>query len=91
MKIERIRKTSAQTITLDSGAVVLVSYSTPVACFIPGEGYFRTDKKWSTTTSKQVNQWLRSERGDSDAPTRSQEWFSALLDASTITLQAMYQ
>lgn len=37
---------------------VLFSYSTPVAGFIDGKGYFRTAKKWSKTTSKHINSYL---------------------------------
>lgn len=42
-----------------SGAQVLFSYKTPVAAYIPGEGYFRTKHYWSSTTSKHINKWLR--------------------------------
>jgi len=57
MKIKRIGKTSAQEIEFDN-RTVLVSYSTPVAVNIHGEGFYRTEKKFSVTTSKQLNQWL---------------------------------
>ena len=36
---------------------VLFSYETPVACWMNGE-YFKTDKKWSRTTSKHINSWV---------------------------------
>lgn len=38
---------------------VLFSYKTPVA-YYDGEmaRFFKTSKKWSTTTSKHVSQWL---------------------------------
>lgn len=40
-------------------AVVLFSYSTPVAaCMNDGSGFIRTNKKWSVTTSKHINKWL---------------------------------
>jgi hypothetical protein len=45
-------------ITLADGTVVLFSYQTPVAAFIPGRGYFRTEKHHSRTTSKHIGQWL---------------------------------
>jgi hypothetical protein len=38
--------------------IIFFSYNTPVAAFIPGEGYVVTDRKWSVTTSKHVSQWL---------------------------------
>ena len=39
------------------GATVLFSYETPVACRSLNN-YYRTDKKWSVTTSKHINKWL---------------------------------
>jgi hypothetical protein len=42
-----------------SDKTVFFSYKTPVAAFIPGTGYIKTSKKWSTTTSKHINQWLK--------------------------------
>lgn len=58
MKLKRIDNTSATLVDLPNGNQVLFSYSTPVACFIPGKGYFRTAKYWSRTTSKHVNKWI---------------------------------
>jgi len=37
---------------------VLFSYETPVAAWTP-DGAIRTSKKWSVTTSRHINQWLR--------------------------------
>ena len=37
---------------------IFFSYSTAVAG-IDDLGFFRTDKKYSTTTSKHINNWLR--------------------------------
>ena len=40
---------------------VLVSYSTPVACTMKSTGeVFVTNKFWSKTTSRHINQWLKS-------------------------------
>ena len=50
-------------LSLDKGVVVFFSYQTPVAAFIPGTGYLRTSQKWSRTTSKHINQWLRRMTG----------------------------
>ena len=41
-----------------SDARVLFSYSTPVAAYIYGEGYVRTEKWYSVTTSRHINKWL---------------------------------
>ena len=46
-------------VTLNDGTVVFFSYHTPVAaCMGDGSGFVRTEKKWSVTTSKHINQWL---------------------------------
>ena len=56
-------------------ATILFSYKTPVAAHISGSGYYRTEKKWSTTTTRHINKWLASQ----PAEVRPQEWFDALL------------
>lgn len=41
-------------------ATILFSYRTPVAaCMKDGSGFIRTDKSWSVTTSRHINQWLQ--------------------------------
>ena len=42
---------------LNNGYQVLFSYQTPVAC-LSDNGYYRTSKKWSVTTSRHINKWL---------------------------------
>ena len=37
---------------------VLFSYRTPVAAYVYGVGYVKTDKWWSVTTSRHINKWL---------------------------------
>jgi hypothetical protein len=37
---------------------ILVSYNTAVAAFILGEGWVKTDRKWSQTTSRHITKWL---------------------------------
>ena len=39
-------------------ARVLFSYRTPVAAYIYGVGYVKTDKWWSVTTSRHINKWI---------------------------------
>ena len=39
-------------------ARILFSYRTPVAAFVFGEGFVRTDKYWSVTTSRHINKWI---------------------------------
>ena len=45
-------------------ARILFSYRTPVAAFVFGEGFVRTDKYWSVTTSRHINKWI----GSTDRP-----------------------
>lgn len=59
--------------TLGNGTVVFFSYSTPVAAFFEYK-YYRTDKKWSVTTSKHINRWLNG----TEAEERPQAWFDSL-------------
>lgn len=72
MNVKNIGSNQTEVVTSD-GAVVLVSYSTPVAANVDGE-FFRTAKKWSATTSKHINKWL-----DGAAATeKPQEFFDSL-------------
>ena len=40
-----------------SEARILFSYRTPVAAYIFGEGFVKTDQFWSVTTSRHINKW----------------------------------
>lgn len=61
MKLRKIKKTAATLASFDDGRTVLFSYETPVAFFKSGVGFRKTEKYHSNTTSKHINQWLRSE------------------------------
>ena len=41
-----------------SEARILFSYRTPVAAYVFGEGFVKTEKFWSVTTSRHINKWL---------------------------------
>ena len=41
-----------------SEARILFSYRTPVAAYVFGRGYVRTEKWWSVTTSRHINKWI---------------------------------
>lgn len=51
-------KPNQSVLEFDNGIAVLFSYSTPVAAFIPGRGYVKTDQFYSVTTSKHINRWV---------------------------------
>ena len=55
---------SNQTIIEGKGCRVLYSYETPVALEAPNGKYYRTDQKWSVTTSKHINKFIGCYAGD---------------------------
>ena len=56
-------------------AIVLFSYNTPVAATILGKGHFKTSQRFSVTTSRHINDWVRGY----DVEEKTQEFFEALL------------
>ena len=46
-------------VSYNNGTQVFFSYRTPVAAYVPSQGYIRTAKKWSVTTSRHINKWLK--------------------------------
>ncbi len=46
-------------LVLNDGTQVLFSYQTPVACLINNE-FYKTNKKWSVTTSKHIGKWANT-------------------------------
>jgi hypothetical protein len=56
-----------QTVLRFDDKAILFSYETPVACIMYNEEIswsaphqaYRTDKQWSKTTTKHINQWLK--------------------------------
>ena len=69
MKIKSLGANQTE-ITLSDYTTILVSYETPVACHIPGEGYYKTEQHYSPTTSKHINKWLGNYRA-----TQQPQWF----------------
>jgi hypothetical protein len=55
-------------------ARVLFSYRTPVAAWVDGMAY-RTEKRWSVTTSRHINKWLDG----TEAREMPQSFFDALV------------
>ena len=41
-----------------SEARILFSYRTPVAAYVFGRGYVRTEKWFSVTTTRHINKWI---------------------------------
>lgn len=44
-------------VNLSDGRQVCLSYGVPVAVFVPGLGYLKTDRKYSVTSSRHANQF----------------------------------
>jgi hypothetical protein len=63
-----------QTEVSNGDKTVFFSYETPVAAKTI-EGFFRTDYKWSPTTSKHINRWLDGR----EAKPKPQTFFDDLL------------
>jgi hypothetical protein len=57
MKVSRIGKQNAYIIE-GNGFRVLQSYQTIVALQAPSGKYYKTDRKWSVTTSKHINKFV---------------------------------
>jgi hypothetical protein len=77
MKLRQIA--SNMTEVYVNGHEVLFSYQTPVAVFHSEDGYVRTSKKWSPTTSRHINKWL-STRHAGNVTEAPQEFFDSLIE-----------
>lgn len=75
MKLRQI-KNNVTELTLDN-ITIMFSYETPVAGY-DDKGAFRTDTKYSVTTSRQINQYLG---GKDVGRTVSQDYINQLIDA----------
>ena len=47
-------------ISYNNGSEVFFSYSTPVAGYCPDKGYLKTDRWYSSTTTRHINKYLES-------------------------------
>jgi len=56
MRLQPIASNMTQ-VDFSNGYQVLFSYKTPLAC-LSDNGYYRTSKFWSVTTSRHINKWL---------------------------------
>ena len=65
-------------VELQNGTTVFFSYKTPVAAHIPGQGYLKTDKQWSRTTSKHIGQFIARNGGSGAVSVKPQSFFDSL-------------
>ena len=54
MKLTRYGRNQTE-IERDNGVIVLYSYKTPVAAFVPGKGGWCSTRRYSKTTSQHIN------------------------------------
>ena len=73
MQLQRLGYNQTQ-INYEDGHQVFFSYSTPVAVRTPDYKYYKTDRKWSVTTSRHINKWLDGVK----ATTMPQQFFDTL-------------
>lgn len=81
IKIKRIGSQSVTEMHIGD-RVILVSYETPVAYFAPGEGFVRTSKRFSKTTSKHINQFFQRHGAYNCGREVSQEQLEAFVASS---------
>jgi hypothetical protein len=61
----------------DDGTVILISYVMPVAAYIPGKAFVRTDQFYSRTTSRHIQEFVK------DCDIVSQEFLDGLMKETT--------
>tara|TARA_B100000475_G_scaffold170945_1_gene133092 strand:- start:48 stop:320 length:273 start_codon:yes stop_codon:yes gene_type:complete len=57
MQLRQLGSNQTQLTLSDNRTVVLFSYETPVAA-LDDNGYIKTSKSWSRTTTRHINKWL---------------------------------
>ena len=77
MKLNSVAANQTE-VELGNGTTVFFSYKTPVAAHIPGEGYVKTDKRWSVTTSKHIGQFIARNGGSGAVQVKPQAFFDSL-------------
>jgi hypothetical protein len=56
-QVKKIGQRSTAEHRYENGAVILVSYRTSVAAYIPALGYMETTTKYSRTTTRHISDW----------------------------------
>jgi hypothetical protein len=80
MKIKPAGSNMTELETSD-GTTVLFSYTTPVAAFMPGAGFIRTEEFFSRTTSKHITKWINKNGSPESTVTEvSQEMIEELVN-----------
>ena len=88
MKLNNVKSNQTE-VTFHNDVVVFFSYKTPVAMWIPGNRPVLTNHKWSTTTSRHINEFLdRNGLSPRNAcEFRDQDYFDNIIAKSDIELK----
>lgn len=78
MRIKSLAKNQTEVESKD-GVYVFVSYETPVAAFVPGQGILREDRSSSVTTARHVNKWIAANFPTATLTLVNREEIAALL------------
>ncbi len=79
MKLNPIKSNMTEIET--NNKVILFSYETPVAAIFTGtDEVWKTSKKWSNTTTRHINTWLKENGKESLAMEVDQQYLDNLLN-----------
>ena len=76
MKLFPIATNQTEVETAD--ARIFFSYRTPVAAYIFGRGFVRTENFYSTTTSRHINKWIGTDSKTDTTEKVSQDFLNSL-------------
>ena len=76
MKLFPIATNQTEVETAD--ARIFFSYRTPVAAYIFGRGFVRTENFYSTTTSRHINKWIGVDSKTDTTEKVSQDFLNSL-------------
>ena len=76
MKLFPIATNQTEVETAD--ARIFFSYRTPVAAYIFGRGFVRTENFYSTTTSRHINKWIGVDAKTDTTEKVSQDFLNSL-------------
>jgi hypothetical protein len=77
MKLKPVAANQTE-VEMENGTTVFFSYRTAVAAHVPGEGFFKTAKSWSRTTSRHIGQFIARNGGSGAVTVKPQEWLDYL-------------
>ena len=76
MRLTPIAANQTEVETAD--ARIFFSYSTPVAAYVFGRGFVRSQEFFSTTTSRHINKWIGTDSKSDTTEKVSQDFLNSL-------------